>query len=88
MLFLGKRHFILAVEQIPRDRARFSATIAEARQQRRGSRLLNWTSCNLFAWWLIIVFIWWPAHIGPLHSAPVPVHQPAHVYVVKGVEQQ
>jgi hypothetical protein len=86
MSLFGRKHFILAVEQIPRDRSLFSATIADARRLRHRSNLKKFATCNFLAWSLIILFVWIPLHRTP--TRPTPIHQHAHVYIVKGVDQQ
>ena len=84
MRLLGPKHFILAVEQIPRDRTIFTAIVATARQRQRRSKLQRFIACNFFAWALIIVFVWIPLHTGPTRPAPAPLAPHVQLHQTKG----
>lgn len=82
MSLLRRKHFILAVEQILRERAVFTAIVATARQRR--SKLQRFAACNFFTWALIIVFVWIPLHRGPTRPASAPLAPHVQIHQMKG----
>lgn len=67
----NRKHDILDLPQIPRERNALQELINSARRRRKIKRLMNWTSINLMSWAVIIVTVWMPMQRAG--AAPVPV---------------
>jgi hypothetical protein len=64
---LKRRHHILEMQAIPRERKRLQSAISVARHEQRKHNLIMFASGNLIAWGLYVLFVWGPAQ----HSAGV-----------------
>lgn len=74
-MLLRSRHDMLNLPQLPRDKTTLQTIIADARAQRRKSRLMRFASCNLAAWAVFILLVWTPAHTPQPGRSPAPSHQ-------------
>jgi hypothetical protein len=74
-MLLGPRHDVLNLPQLPRDKTTLQTIIADARAQRRKSRLMRFASCNLAAWAIFILMVWTPMHAPHASAPPAPSHQ-------------
>lgn len=81
MLFRA-RHDILALPQIPRERAVLQTMLTQARRHRRISRLKRWAAYNCIVWALIILLIWMPLHSAPPRVPPAPPPHPTQQHPI------
>jgi len=56
MFGLFKKHDILELAQIPREKVALRQLIGQARREMKKSRLIRWAALNLVAWGVFIMF--------------------------------
>lgn len=65
-----KRHDVLEIPAIPRERDKFNAIIGAARFQKRKSNLIHFAVYNLLIWSVIILMMRaWP--VAPARAVPL-----------------
>lgn len=69
----GKRHDMLEVPQIPRDRTILQTLINTARHKRRVQRLTRFAAGNVAAWGFYVLLFWRPAQASDVIQLFLPL---------------